>query len=63
MNIATGGLGLDIFYKQLLINTSFHIPFYEKIFEYNPALAGKFMVGITYNFNQKKYLFKSRTNA
>ena len=63
MNIATGGLGLDIFYKQLLINTSFHIPFYEKKFEYNPMLAGKFMVGLTYNFNQKKYLFKSRTNA
>ena len=56
VNIATGGIGLDIFYKNISINTSFHLPIYEKKSNYNLELSGKFMVGLTYNFNQKKYL-------
>lgn len=63
MNIATAGLGFDVFYKQISINTAFHFPVYEKQFDYNLATAGKFMVGLTYSFNQKKYLLNSKKEA
>ena len=63
MDVATAGLGLDIFYKQVSINTAFHLPVYEKRFDGNLATAGKFMVGLTYSFNQKKYLLKSKKES
>ena len=63
MNVATGGVGLDVFYKQIAINTSFHFPVYEKKFDGNMATAGKFMIGLTYSFNQKNYLLKSKKES
>lgn len=63
MNIATAGIGLDVFYKQISVNTSFQLPVYEKKFDGNIATAGKFLVGLTYSFNQKKYLLKSKKES
>ncbi|MBL0328545.1 MAG: hypothetical protein IPP64_03785 [Bacteroidetes bacterium] len=63
MNIATAGIGLDVFYKQISINTSFQLPISEKKFDGNLATAGKFLVGLTYSFNQKKYLLKSKKES
>lgn len=62
MNIATTGLGLDVFYKNISINTSFHLPVYEKKSNYNLEMSGKFMIGLTYNFKQKKYLIRPKSN-
>jgi hypothetical protein len=62
MNILTGGIGIDVFYKNISLNTSFHLPIYENISSYNLGTAGKFMIGLTYNFNQKNYLIHSKSN-
>jgi hypothetical protein len=58
-SVATAGIGLDLFYKNISLNTSFQLPVYEKKFAGNMATAGKLMVGLTYSFKQKKYLIQS----
>ncbi|MFL5762300.1 MAG: hypothetical protein ACJ77K_00050 [Bacteroidia bacterium] len=63
MNDLTGGVGLDIFYKQLALNASWHLPVWEQQFDGNLTQAGKFMIGITFSFNQKKYLFNSKKES
>ncbi|MGB3948506.1 MAG: hypothetical protein WBM13_11010 [Bacteroidia bacterium] len=61
MNVATGGVGLDIFYNNISINSSFQLPVYEKKSSFNLEMCGRFMIGLTYNFNQKKYLMGSKS--
>jgi hypothetical protein len=64
MNIANAGIGVDLFYKQFALNTSFQVPVYEQKINGNMANACKLMVGLTFNFNQKKYLLnKKQTSA
>jgi len=63
MSVATAGVGVDLFYKNFSLNTSFQLPVYEEKFADNMATAGKFMVGLTYSFNQKKYLLKSKQSS
>lgn len=63
MSSATAGIGIDVFFKNISVNTLFSIPVYEKKIANNMALAGKFLLGITYNFNQKKYLLKSKKES
>lgn len=63
VSIATAGVGLDIFYKNVALNTSFQLPVYEQKAANNLSTAGKFMIGLTYNFNQKKYLIKSKQTS
>lgn len=60
MNIANVGIGLDLFYKNFALNTSFQLPVYEQKFYGNMANTCKAMVGLTYSFNQNKYLIKSK---
>ncbi|MBN8694940.1 MAG: hypothetical protein J0L87_00295 [Bacteroidetes bacterium] len=60
MNVLTAGVGLDVFYKNMTLNTSFHLPAYEQGFDKNLKHSAKFMVGLTYNFNQKKYLLRRK---
>jgi hypothetical protein len=63
MNIANLGLGLDLFYKQFALNTSFQLPIYEQKAYGNMANACKLMIGLTFNFNQKKYLFNIKQTS
>jgi hypothetical protein len=63
MNNLTGGIGIDIFYRQFALNAAYHFPLYEQELEGNLSEAGKFMVGITFSFNQKKYLLKSKKES
>lgn len=60
MSVATAGIGVDVFYKNISLNTSFQLPVYEKKLMNNLATAGKFMIGLTYSFDQKKYLIKKK---
>lgn len=60
MSLATVGVGVDLFYKQFALNASFQLPVYEKKFDSNMVTAGKLMVGITFNFNQKNYLLHKK---
>jgi hypothetical protein len=52
------GAGLDVFYKNISLSTSFQYPIYEETIPGNLSSAGKLMIGIIYNFNQAKYLLK-----
>ncbi|MBL7884834.1 MAG: hypothetical protein JNL69_12245 [Bacteroidia bacterium] len=61
MEVFNAGIGLDVFYKNIALNMSFQLPVYEKRFESNLQNTSKMMIGLTYNFNQKKYLIKSKT--
>lgn len=60
MEVFAAGIGLDLFYKNIALNTSFQVPVYEKKFAENMAMAGKLMLGLTYSFNQKKHLLHSK---
>lgn len=60
MNIFTAGLGLDLFYKNFALNMSFQLPVCETQYESNMKNSCRAMVGLTYNFNQTKYLLKSK---
>lgn len=61
MEVFNAGVGLDLFYKNVTLNMSFQLPVYEKRFESNLQNTSKMMIGLTYNFNQKKYLIKSKS--
>lgn len=60
MSLATAGVGVDVYYKQFGLNTSFQLPIYEEKFESNMVNAGRIMVGINFNFNQKNYLLHKK---
>jgi len=60
MSILNAGLGLDMYYKNLAFNISFQLPVYEVKYESNMANTSRAMIGIGYNFNQLKYLIKSK---
>jgi len=60
MNIAMAGPGLDLFYRNISLNASFQLPVYEETMPFNLSNAGRFMIGISYNFNQVNYLLKSK---
>ncbi|QNF34044.1 hypothetical protein HUW51_15425 [Adhaeribacter swui] len=59
MNNALLGPGLDIYYKNAGINLAFQLPIYEEDTGH-PASAGRLVLGFSYNFNQTKYLIKSK---
>ncbi|MDQ4140157.1 MAG: hypothetical protein M3142_06495 [Bacteroidota bacterium] len=59
MNNALLGPGLDIYYKNAGINLAFQLPIYEEETGH-PASAGRLVLGFNYNYNQKKYFFKSK---
>ncbi|SHJ03068.1 hypothetical protein SAMN02745146_2053 [Hymenobacter daecheongensis DSM 21074] len=51
------GPGLDIYYKNLSLNTSFQLPVYTAATNH-PAGAGRMVVALGYSFKQSKYLLK-----
>lgn len=60
VSIASIGAGIDLFYKNFSLNTSFQVPVYEQKYYSNMANTCKIMIGLTYSFNQNKYLIKSK---
>lgn len=63
MNVAMLGGGLDAFYKSISVSTAFQFPVYERVSDGNLGSAGKMILGLHYNFNQTKYLFKRKNNS
>jgi hypothetical protein len=59
MDNALLGPGLDIYYKNLGINLSTQFPVYEAKTDH-PVSAGRLVLGLSYNFNQMKYLMGSK---
>ncbi|MBD2715408.1 hypothetical protein KBK19_10205 [Microvirga sp. STR05] len=57
VNNALLGPGLDVYYKNLLLNTSVQLPVYTATTDH-PASAGRIVVAVGYSFKQTNYLFK-----
>ncbi|WP_046245039.1 hypothetical protein [Hymenobacter terrenus] len=55
MDNALLGPGLDLYYKNISLNTSFQLPIYTAETDH-PASAGRMVVSVGYSFNQSKYL-------
>ena len=60
MNNALLGPGLDVYYKNVSLNTSFQLPIYTAETDH-PASAGRFVVSVGYSFNQTKYLLHGKS--
>ncbi|MET4107095.1 hypothetical protein [Hymenobacter sp. UYP22] len=57
MNNAMLGPGLDIYYRNFSLNTSFQLPVYTATTDH-PASAGRMVVSVGYSFKQSKYLIR-----
>ncbi|TGE25314.1 transporter [Hymenobacter aquaticus] len=62
MNDALLGPGLDVYYKNFSLNTSFQLPIYTATTDH-PASAGRMVLALGYSFRQTKYLLKGRQPA
>jgi hypothetical protein len=56
MNCLLAGPGFDLFYKNISLNLAMQFRTYEQIDQNDLKSAGRLVAGLTYNFNQKKYL-------
>lgn len=57
MNNALLGPGLDVYYKNLSLNTSVQLPVYTADTDH-PASAGRLVLALGYSFKQSRYLVK-----
>ncbi len=60
MNNALLGPGLDVYYKNVSLNTSFQLPVYTAETDH-PASAGRLVVSVGYSFKQTKYLLHGKS--
>ena len=61
VNVILLGPALDINYKNFVFNTSFQFNVYERVSSQDLSNAGRLVVGLTFNFNQEKYLIKNKS--
>jgi hypothetical protein len=59
-NVMLLGPSLDVRYKQFVLNASYQFNVYERVSSQSLANAGRFIVGLTFNFKQGKYLLKNK---
>lgn len=59
MNNALLGPGLDIYYKNMSLNTSVQLPVYTAATDH-PASAGRLVLALGYSFKQTKYLLHGK---
>jgi len=60
VNVLLLGPSIDLSYNRFVLNTSFQFNVYERVSSQSLSNAGRFVVGLTYDFNQNKYLIKSK---
>lgn len=60
MNNALLGPGLDVYYKNVSLNTSIQLPVYTAATDH-PASAGRLVVALGYSFKQTKYLLHGKS--
>jgi hypothetical protein len=60
VNVLLLGPSLDLSYKNFVLNSSFQFNVYERVSSQDLSNAGRFVIGLTYNFSQNKYLIKSK---
>ena len=61
MNVWLSGIGCDWTYKNIQLTTAWQWRVYEKYTADALKNKGRFIIGLTYNFNQKKYLIKTKS--
>ncbi len=61
VNVLLLGPSLDISYKNFVLNTSFQFNVYERVSSQDLSNAGRFVIGLTCNFNQDKFLIKNKS--
>lgn len=59
-NVLLVGPSLDINYKKAVLNLSYQFNAYERVSSQELSNAGRFVVGLTFNFSQSGYLFNSK---
>lgn len=62
MNILMLGPGFDFYYKNIGFNSNFQFTLAEELYATNLQSVCKVMVGVSYNFNQKKYALGNKKN-
>lgn len=60
MNVFMIGPGFDLYYKNIGFNSNFQFTAAETLHEGNLKSSCRFLIGLTYNFNQKKYLLNKK---
>ncbi len=60
MNEYMMGLGTDLFFGNLAINLTFQRTIFQKTESGNLRSAGRMVAGLTWNFNQRRYLINKR---
>lgn len=61
MNSLLLGPGLDFNYKNIGLNLGYQFRIFEETNTYNLQNAGRFMIGLNYNFNQRKYILGKKS--
>lgn len=59
MNLLMAGPSVDVMWRSLVINATFQFNARERVSSQSLAAAGRFVVGITWNFAQVRYLINS----
>ncbi len=63
MNVLLSGIGIDVNYKQIILSLGWQWKMYEEQSSTDAMKnKGRLTLGLTYNFNQKKYLVKKQKN-
>lgn len=62
MHVLMAGVGADVYLNRLAINFGWHRAVFEETEFGNPEAKFRATIGITWNFNQTKYLLKSSEN-
>lgn len=60
INVLLLGPSVDLSYKSFVLNTSFQFNVYERVSSQSLANAGRFVIGLTYNFVQDKFLIRNK---
>lgn len=58
MNSLLVGPSLDVLYKKMVLNCTYQFNTFERVSSQSLSSAGRFVIGLTFNFSQTKYLFK-----
>jgi hypothetical protein len=61
VNVLLVGPSIDLNYKSFVLNASYQFNTYERVSSHSLSNAGRFVIGLTYNFTQNKYLIKNKS--
>jgi hypothetical protein len=60
VNVLLMGPSIDLNYKRFVLNASYQFNVYERVHSQSLSNAGRFVIGLTFNFAQEKYLIKNK---